>query len=329
MVPGTAVQLPFSKHAGAADAPARRPFASLLFGFRVAMVLAWLAVMSGMQTALAAKPQRIVSLNLCTDQLLMMLVPPERIAALSYLSQDPASSVMHEEAGRHRVVHAQAEEVFLLDPDLVLTSTFVSRTTTDILRRLGFRVEEIPPAYGFEEIRANIARMGELVGEPARAAQLVASFDADLARLAAARTATAPLAAFYYSNAYTAGSGTLADEILEAAGMRNLGRELGLQQTTKLPLEVLVLGNPDVVIRDRDFGPPALAQEVYRHPALRYLEKRSSGALVADKYMICGTPHAARAVSGLLAVARSLVRNKAAGLAPLKPRAMPGVTVRR
>ena len=40
-----------------------------------------------------AKPQRIVSLNLCTDQLLLQLVEPERIAALTYLSDDPRQSV--------------------------------------------------------------------------------------------------------------------------------------------------------------------------------------------------------------------------------------------
>ena len=43
-------------------------------------------------------PQRIVSLNLCTDQLLMMLVEPERIAAVSYHAVNPDTSNLAREA---------------------------------------------------------------------------------------------------------------------------------------------------------------------------------------------------------------------------------------
>ena len=35
------------------------------------------------KAASVTKPQRIVSLNLCTDQLLLQLVEPQRIAAIS------------------------------------------------------------------------------------------------------------------------------------------------------------------------------------------------------------------------------------------------------
>ena len=48
------------------------------------------AVPSSAPAPAATPPRRIVSLNLCTDQILLDLVPRDRIAALSELVADPA-----------------------------------------------------------------------------------------------------------------------------------------------------------------------------------------------------------------------------------------------
>jgi len=39
------------------------------------------------QLSAAATPQRVMSLNLCADQLLLALLPEQRIVSLSWLSQ--------------------------------------------------------------------------------------------------------------------------------------------------------------------------------------------------------------------------------------------------
>ena len=41
-----------------------------------------------------AAPQKIVSLNLCTDQLLMLLADPEQIISLSKIVDDPYVSLL-------------------------------------------------------------------------------------------------------------------------------------------------------------------------------------------------------------------------------------------
>ena len=38
------------------------------------------------------KPQRIVSMNLCTDEMLMRIVDPSRIASITYLSRQPVNA---------------------------------------------------------------------------------------------------------------------------------------------------------------------------------------------------------------------------------------------
>lgn len=254
--------------------------------------------------AAAEPPQRIVSLNLCTDQMLMLLVEPSRIASVSFLAQQADSSVMYREAAALKPNYGRAEEVFVLHPDLVLAGTYTARATVSILERLGKRVEQFEPATTFDDIRSQILRLGQLVEEPAKAEALVAAFDEQVRQLE--KPQHRPLAAFYFSNSYTSGGGTLPNTILEAAGLRNLGAELGLEQTAALPLEVLVTAKPDLVIKGRTYSQPALAQEIFVHPALAYLDARSEQAVLPDTYMVCGTPHVLRAVERLADIRRQL-----------------------
>ena len=83
-----------------------------------------------------AKPQRIVSINLCLDQLVLMLADPEHIQSLTFLSLDPAYSFMHEEAANVRVInHGAAEEILPLEPDLVLAGQFSASFAVQVLQR--------------------------------------------------------------------------------------------------------------------------------------------------------------------------------------------------
>ncbi len=269
-------------------------------------LFAMIALFVSCTSAAAEPPQRIVSLNLCTDQMLMLLVEPSRIASVSFLAQEADSSVMYREAAGLKPNYGRAEEVFVLHPDLVLAGTYTARATVSILERLGKRVELFEPATTFADIRAQLLRMGDLVEERSKAEALIAAFDAQVRQLETPQHR--PLAAFYFANSYTSGRGTLPNSVLEAAGLRNLGAELGLEQTAALPLEVLVTAKPDLVVKGRTYSRPALAQEIFVHPALAYLDARSEEAVLPDTYMVCGTPHVLRAVQRLADIRRKIGR---------------------
>ena len=60
---------------------------------RTAIRTGWLAVMLALAGPVAAQPpQRVVSMNLCTDQLAMMLAGPGQLISVSHLGHDPAVS---------------------------------------------------------------------------------------------------------------------------------------------------------------------------------------------------------------------------------------------
>lgn len=294
------------------------------------MVIGLALVWSGPDDARAhSPPKRIVSLNLCTDQLVMMLAGPDRIAAVSHLARDPQSSVLAEDARNLPVNYGQAEEVFLLKPDLVVAGSFHLNATVDILRRLGVTVEEFPSANSFDEIRANVRRMGRLLGTEAKAAELIAEFDARLAAVENSHSHRSRLAALYYANSYTSGLGTLAAEVVESAGFDNLGSELGLSGLAELPLETLVMRRPDLVVTGLSYKAPALAQEIFEHPALAYLERRSLKAAIPENLWICGTPFTARAVEAVADIGASLPAETAATTGTLKQHATTSAAIRR
>src|SRR3569623_2131733 len=69
----------------------------------------------------ASLPLRVASLNLCTDEYLLLLAQPERVVSVSYLSQDPQKSALWKWAQHYRGNRGSIEDVLTLRPDLVLT----------------------------------------------------------------------------------------------------------------------------------------------------------------------------------------------------------------
>lgn len=254
------------------------------------LLVAALSLLSGASALAQAAPQRVVSINLCTDQLAMLIAGEGQLHSVSMLARDPYSSAMADQAQDFIVNHALAEEIFLMEPDLVLAGTYSSRATIGLLRQLGIHVEEFAPVSSFDQVRADINRIGTLLHRQERAAELIAELDEGLALLEA-MPATGRKIALYDANSYTTGAGTLANEVFQAAGLVNIAESLGIVGSTRIPLELLITAQPDLIATSyRDYGAPALAQENFVHPAFAALEAQTQGVSVAPANTICGAP---------------------------------------
>jgi iron complex transport system substrate-binding protein len=252
-----------------------------------------------------AVPQRVVSINLCTDQLAMLLAAPGQLLSVSMLATDPLSSAMVEEARGFPKNYGQAEQVFLLHPDLVLAGTFTAQATVELLRGLGVTVVQLPPADRLSEVTAQLRVVGTAMGREPQAEALARQFEADLAALRLDHAA--PLsAAMYYPNGYTTGSGTLANEILEVTGFRNIGAEAGLTGGGILPLERLVMAAPPMIVTSTPYPGASRAEEILVHPALAAIRAKAGEARVTDPDWVCGTPLVLRAVASMAEARRSL-----------------------
>ena len=107
-------------------------------------------------------------MNLCTDQLAMLLADPGQLISVSNLALDPLSSAMVEEAQAYPVNRGGAEQIFLMHPDLVLAGTYTARASVDLLRGLGIEVVQLPPADRLEDVADHMRQIGAALGHPER-----------------------------------------------------------------------------------------------------------------------------------------------------------------
>lgn len=254
------------------------------------LAAAALLLAAALSPAAAERPHRVVSLNLCTDQLLLALADRSDIASVSFLAADRELSALADRAvglpaNRHRL-----EEIVAARPDLVLIGRQASPIIEGALRRLGYpvlEVEIVPPDLA--TVKAQIAAVAEALGVPQRGAAIIADIDRRVAALRSAAPAQRPVAAIYQPSGYALGRGSLSDEILRLAGFDNLADRVGLRGYGPVPLEVLVAGDPDVLILDEDARDRrSLAQQMLDHPALDRQFPAERRIAVPRRLWICG-----------------------------------------
>ena len=246
----------------------------------------------------ASDKPRIVSMNLCTDQLVLLLADPEQILSLSYLSHDNRSSVYADQAQQFPTNKGLAEEVYILKPDITVTGTYSNWTASTMLETLGMRVERFEPAYQFEDIKTNISMMGTLLDQSGKADAIIAAFDNRLSSLKRDNEQR-PRAALYAAKGYTSGKLSLAHHILEAAGLQNIGAELGYDYGAKLAIESLLMTEPDIIVSNPPGLGHAKAEEMTQHPALDYVRQQMPLELTTNKNWVCDTPQILDAVEEL------------------------------
>jgi iron complex transport system substrate-binding protein len=258
------------------------------------VLLAWAGAVA------AEPPRRIVSLDLCTDQLLVELVDRTRIAAVTHLAADPAVSAIPEKARGIPITHGAAEDVLRYDPDLILAGPFGVAASVDLLRRLGRHVVIVPLPQDLAGVRTAVQAVAAAAGAEREGAALLADFDRRLAQLAATRTGPLPTAVIYQIGGTVSGAGSLADAALAAAGYRNKVADYRLTRGGQAPLEVLLADPPDLLVLSSGAEEyrTALADNL-RHPALRLLRRQRPSIELPWRQWLCGTPHVIEAVERL------------------------------
>ncbi|HTQ36033.1 MAG TPA: ABC transporter substrate-binding protein [Steroidobacteraceae bacterium] len=219
----------------------------------------------------AAPPRRIVSLNFCTDQLLLALVPPERIASLTWLARTDGDAAQRALAARLPANRGSAEEVLALHPDLVLAGRYTTAITRALLKRTGAAMLEVDAAQDWEGIRRTTREVAAAVGATARGEVLLAHMDAALAAAAALRVAD-PVRVIGWNGAAAdvPGADTLFDTILRTAGAVNIAARPGA--AASFDLEQVVRARPRVLLRGTSYaGARTLRAGVADHPVLRAL----------------------------------------------------------
>jgi iron complex transport system substrate-binding protein len=228
-------------------------------------------------------PQRIVSLNLAADEVLLALTPRERIAALTYLADDPLySNVTAEARAIPHKVKANAEQVLALQPDLIIVSAHTNAAVKALLRTTGVSLLELQQFASLADIEQNILSIGQATGEADKAHALVAMMEQ---RFSDVRQRVAgsprPRVLYYAAGGFVLGKGTTMDEMIAYAGGRNVALEAGVQGGKKMSQEKVVTLNPAVILVSGEDGQEGLRELLLADPVLQEVEAIRTGRVHA------------------------------------------------
>lgn len=253
-------------------------------------------------TAAEARPERIVSMNLCLDSVLVELVPHEHILALSQYARDPWRSTIADIAQTLPYTNETAEEVVALKPDLVITSRHSAIATRNALRRVGIRFELFDVPQSIDESIAQIRELAALLGREAQGEALIGRILAALQRARPDPQARVLTAVIYQPGGLTSGAATVTGELMRIAGLANVAGRYGITKYRPLPLEALVSQPPDILlVGDTTYGAPTQAERIVHHPALQALESRMSREPFPARLLYCAGPAMIDAIAALVA----------------------------
>ncbi|WP_158764268.1 ABC transporter substrate-binding protein [Terricaulis silvestris] len=205
----------------------------------------WLICAMALACALPAhaEPRRIVSLDYCADQFVLALADRNQIAALSRGSLRD-DSYFRDRARGIRQTRGTLEEVLALRPDLVVRNWGGPWDAEAVYGRFGVPVLQVGDTPDFVTASADLRDAARSLGHADRGEAIARDLDSRLSRLADSAPHQRSAVMYLSAGGAVAGSGTMMDAIITAAGGRNLRTDASW---AVMPLERLVETPPALI----------------------------------------------------------------------------------
>lgn len=249
------------------------------------------AILCGMLLSLLAMPawatpQRVVSLNLCTDQLAISMLPEKRLKGVSFNADDVALSLVARAAARYPAFKGSIEEMANSQPDMVLMGTGQNTRLQQWLEEKSIPVHSLGIPDSIAALQADTLALAQVLGLPEFARTLNARQNTTLERTRLPQAGMK--VAVYYPRGFSDGRNTLLHDIITRMGGVNIASEQGREGMTYLSLEELVALKPEVLIIPLyDYDVTSQAEALAQHPALRGMDAHI--VPLPGQYLTC--PH--------------------------------------
>ena len=186
------------------------------------------------------KGQKIVSLDLCADQFVLKYAGANDEI---YLSPDATKkfSYMRDHAKNHSWGRPRSEAILAIQPDLVVRAYGGTPRLLEFLQRTGISTFQLGFASSLSDVRAENERVSEFFDQPEKGKRAIAEIEE---RRSPVQPTKSRRVLYITAGGFTAGPGTLIDDIITAAGYENFQNEPGWQS---LPLEALAYEKPDFI----------------------------------------------------------------------------------
>ena len=205
----------------------------------------------GRAITVPVEAKRIVSLTSAYEPILLEMVGPSRLGAVSFLSKTKGYGPNYELAKSVKVsLYSYAvEKIVYLHPDLVIAPEYTSRDVLDGLEHMGIPVVIISSPKTVQETIELVERLGYVVGAEEKAHSMTAKMQQDIEEVKALSADTKGKVVISMSSMEGfSGTGSLFDDMTRVMGLVNGPSHLGYAPRTAFTEERIIEMNPDVIL---------------------------------------------------------------------------------
>lgn len=191
-------------------------------------------------------PTRIVPIGVSTEDMVISLVGPQKIAALGNLPNN-----FPEESKQIKArVKLNTEAVLSLHPDLLIVPDWVDQEMVITLRGLNVPVYVYRAPRTIEGSEKTILELADLLNQKSKGETIVNSMQQRLAKVTefTEQIKTRKIVGFYGVLGLTGGIGSTFDNMIQLINVANAAALLGLDISDSGTREDLIRINPDVII---------------------------------------------------------------------------------
>ena len=212
---------------------------------------------------------RIVSTSTIADQVLIEIIEPDRLLAVSGHTLRTQESRAY--ADKIGVEHARdIETIIELRPDIVFINNFIDRRQVERLKDAGLNVFDMGEMRGLETLLPNIRQLAAVLDVPERgqelAAELVRNLEAVSEDIADEERRLGLYVGIHGDRLYGGTAGTSFHDVLVAGGLVDMAAEAGFHGWPAFTNEQLLSLDPPWIITN-----PGTERSLCRHPGFQAL----------------------------------------------------------
>jgi iron complex transport system substrate-binding protein len=205
---------------------------------------------TGTNVTVDGEPQRIVVLQASAAQTVWALDAEERVVGAPV---NPTTSYLDGIEDKQDVLQSDQftvsqEAVVELDADIVLAPNVIPDETVASLRDANQTVYKFGFGTSLSFIADKTAETGRLIGACEAAAETNEAYNATVENVSEGTDEYDSPRVMYFTDNFTAGSGTFIDSLITTAGGTNVAAENGVQGYGQINQEALVEWNPEVIV---------------------------------------------------------------------------------
>ena len=194
-------------------------------------------------------PEKIASLSLASDEILLDIIDDNRIIGVTYLAGNENLSNVHLKSGFvPNKLRPNLEQLIEVRPDLVIVADYIDFAFLNQIEKSGIRTLYLKNLNSIENINKNILLIGEAVCEKEKAQKIVSDMGSKIERIKNRKLSSRPEILYLFPSLFTSGADSTVGEIIEIAGGINIGKMAGIKGNKKISREYIVESDPDIII---------------------------------------------------------------------------------